>query len=165
MGRRAGNPVLEGWALGNLGWNRIFLGELTKARENLEHSISMYVEHPDEALAFPDVNDPDLHDLTWLSWALWLLGYPDQALQRGLEAAAKARERKTPFTIAHTLILFSAVHCWRGEFDRMREALEDAIRISTDKGFALYLAGSIFQRGCRRVQEIHAAPIGDLPAQ
>ena len=48
--------------------------------------------------------NPRVDSLWGLSQTLYLLGYPDQALQRAQEAVAPARELAHPFSLAETLM-------------------------------------------------------------
>ena len=49
--------------------------------------------------------DPGVMCLSYAAWALWFLGYPDQALKRSQEALTLARELSHPFSLAVALTL------------------------------------------------------------
>jgi predicted ATPase len=63
-----------------MGATLVQLGELTSGLEHLEHGIVLYDPQQHRALAFLYGEDPGMVCLSWAAWALWSLGYPDQAL-------------------------------------------------------------------------------------
>jgi predicted ATPase len=65
--------------------------------------------------------------------ALWLLGYPDQALQRSREALALARELAHPFTLGFALYYSAWVHQQRGERQAVEERIEATITLATEQ--------------------------------
>jgi len=58
------------------------------------------------------------------AWALWELGYPDQALRRTHEALSLARELSQPLTTALALSFAAFVHYHRGESAAALEKIE-----------------------------------------
>ncbi|HYD50055.1 MAG TPA: hypothetical protein VEB21_16980, partial [Terriglobales bacterium] len=52
-----------------------------------------------------------------LGWALWLLGYPDQAIASAQQAAQTATERQDPNSCTVALVYLFNVHHLRGEYD------------------------------------------------
>ena len=64
-------------ALGN---TLFWLGEFAPARVHLEQGIALYDPQQHRSLAFLYGTDPAVVCLSYAAWALWLLGYPDQAL-------------------------------------------------------------------------------------
>jgi DNA-binding winged helix-turn-helix (wHTH) protein len=83
-----------------------------------------------------------------LAHVLWLLGYPEQARQRGHEALtlAQAHEPLHSFTLAHVANLIAVVHHLRREARLAQERAEVARRLSSEHGFAGELGrGTILQ--------------------
>ena len=60
-----------------LGQTLFCLGELRLSQEHLEQSISLYDAQRDSPRATISPQDPGETCLAYISWALWLLGYPD----------------------------------------------------------------------------------------
>jgi predicted ATPase len=83
----------------------------------------------------------------WLVWVLWILGYPDQALQRSQEALALARE------IGHSpslgvALAFSVSHFYilAPDSQAAHEQVETLMRLATDEGLApLHAFGEVIQ--------------------
>src|SRR5262249_20662173 len=78
---------------------------------------------------------------------LWLLGYPDQALQRIHEALALAREMGHLSSLAYALDWAAMLHRFRWEVEAVQERTAAAITLSTEQGFALYVAWGTIVRG------------------
>jgi predicted ATPase len=78
--------------------------------------------------------------------ALWLLGYPDQALQRSQEGMTLAHESSHPFSLGSALGFTAELHQFRREWRLAREQAEAAIALSAAQGFPYFLAtGQIFR--------------------
>ncbi len=122
------------------------LGELTSARPHLEQVIVLYdpQQHPRHTVG---VADPRVNCLSYVSWTLWQLGYPDQALQRSQEVVALAEELSHPWSVAFALGWTAVSHLLRREDKRARERAEAVIALCTKQGFPLYLAWGLIVRG------------------
>ena len=72
--------------------------------------------------------------------ALWTLGYPDQAVTQSHEALSLARELAHPFSVAFAQCFAAWVHQHRREGQATQDWAEAAITLSTEHGFANWLA-------------------------
>jgi class 3 adenylate cyclase/tetratricopeptide (TPR) repeat protein len=73
------------------------LGEFVPAREHLEQGLTLYNPEQHRANAFLYGGyDPGVSCWSWRTWALWFLGYPDQALQSIQKALSLAQELSHP---------------------------------------------------------------------
>ena len=124
MGEQA-DPVLEVEAHYVLGANVFWLGEFVRAREHLEAAVARYDQSRHEIHTTFYVQDPGAVCLSRLAFALWYLGYPDQAQQRCAEALALARQFNHPFTLAYVLT-FAA---WLNSDSRNRTATAFAAEV------------------------------------
>jgi predicted ATPase len=75
-----------------LGLTLLLLGELTLAREHLEQGIALYDPQQHRSFTFLYGQDPKVTSLAIAAWALWYLGYPDQALKSIHEALTLAHD-------------------------------------------------------------------------
>jgi tetratricopeptide (TPR) repeat protein len=125
-----------------------FLGELAEARAHLEQSLTLYDPQQHQHRSFLQAGE-DLHVfcLARLANILWYLGYPDQALRRGREALARARERSSPYSLAVTLTFVAGLHQRRREAHRAHELVEAAVALASEQGFAYWLAQAASLRG------------------
>jgi class 3 adenylate cyclase/tetratricopeptide (TPR) repeat protein/energy-coupling factor transporter ATP-binding protein EcfA2 len=77
------------------------------------------------------------------AWDLWVLGYPDRALQRAREVVAAARTfartLMNPFSLALALSGEAVVHGWRRDSASQKEVAERLIVLSEAQGFRALL--------------------------
>jgi predicted ATPase len=125
----------------------LYLGEFAQARAHAEQGIALYDPQQHRAQAFRYRNDPGVCSRSFAAQALWVLGYPDQALRRSDEALAWAQELAHPFSLGFALHQAAYVHQFRREGALTQARAEAAIALSTEQGFALWLALGPIVRG------------------
>jgi class 3 adenylate cyclase/predicted ATPase len=105
LAERQGEPIPLLVAHGLLGRSLCYRGELVAGRTHIEKSLDLYNPLMHRNLAFQYGQDPHVAGLAGLAWTLWVLGYPEQAIQAGDEAVNNARA----IGHAHTLAYASSV--------------------------------------------------------
>jgi hypothetical protein len=81
-----------------------------------------------------------------MAWALWVLGYPDQAVERIHEALPMAQVLSHPFTLAATLMIAAIVNLFCRDVDTVQAQAAAAIALSTEHGFPYWSSvGEILQ--------------------
>jgi predicted ATPase len=146
-----------------LGDTLVWLGEFAAAREHLEQGIALYHPQQHRAPAFLYGYDSGVHGLAFAAWALWYLGYPDQALRRIQDALALAQERSHPFSVAFALAFAAWLHQLRREGQAARERAAATIALSTGQGFPFGGAwGTILQGWTLAEQGQGAAGIAQM---
>jgi predicted ATPase len=130
-----------------LGSTLFYLGELVLAREHLEQGIVLYDPQQQRSHAFLYGQDPGLTCLSYAACTLWLLGYPEQARQRSLEALTLMQELSHPFRRAYLLILAAMLHHSLREEQAVQERAETVIALCTEYEFPLYRAGGTIIQG------------------
>jgi predicted ATPase len=141
LAQQVQDPVqvaLANWAPG---LTSLYLGEFTRARAHFEQMIAFYDPQQHRSLAFLYGQDPGATSLSWAAWALWFLGYPDQALRRRREALALAHELDHPFTLGFVLGIGGLFHHLRREGQAARECYEESAEVATEEKLALFEAG------------------------
>jgi predicted ATPase len=140
LAQRVHDPALLLVAHHALGGTVCFQGELSSARAHLEQGLALYNPQEHRAMAFRYGLDLKVWCLAYMAWPLWLLGYPDQALTRSHEAIALAQELSHPISLAAALAYAAWLHHARREGTAAQERAEAAIGLSSERGFAQYLA-------------------------
>jgi predicted ATPase len=130
-----------------LGWSLLAMGELTAARERFEHIVSLYDPQQHRALAFQYAHDPGVSGLAFGTWAWWLLGYADQALQRDQEAMALAQEVSHPLSLTYALEHTAMLHQWCRDVPGVQQRAETAITFSIELGMPLWQGWGLILRG------------------
>ncbi len=147
LAQRLDDPCLLIEAHRTIGMTLFNLGDLSGAGTHLEAAISLYEPEMHRVLValFGDDN-PAVACLSFLSWVLWLLGYPEQASERSEQALALARHVVHPHSIALALAFAAQTRALGREPELARERAEAAIALSAEHGFALWGAdGEIFR--------------------
>jgi predicted ATPase len=86
-----------------------------------------------------------------------MLGYPEQALQRGREALALARELGHPASLGAAQALVALLHQSRRDVTETLELTEELQGLATDQGLLFYLAGALVLRGWALVERGRSA--------
>jgi predicted ATPase len=131
-------------ALGN---TLFWLGEEGSARVHLEQSLALYDPQQHSSLAFTYGSDPGVICLAYRAFALWCLGYPDQALQSMHEALTLAQRLAHPHSLAFALTWAAILHWLRRESQATKEQAEAAIALATEQGFPFWVAQGTMMRG------------------
>jgi predicted ATPase len=146
LAQAAQDPALLLEAHHALGQYLYFMGEFSLAREHLEQGIALYDPRQHSSLAYLYGQDPGMACLSYLSWTMWVLGYPDQALERSAEALTLAHDLSQPVSLAFAQDFAAALHQLRREVHLTRDRAEAAISLSSEQGFQFWLtAGSLYR--------------------
>ena len=81
---------------------------------------------------------------------LWVLGYPEQALQRAEQAIRNARELSHLPTLALGLLYAATVDHFVGDVERAAGRADEAIAVSREHGFPFFLAAGLIACGWAR---------------
>ena len=102
LAQQNGGRLALGLAHGAMGTSHLFRGECALGREHLEAVAALYHIQP---LRSPDSLTADIgvNCMSWLSFVLGLLGYPEEAMGRGRAAITLARGADIP--LSHGLAL------------------------------------------------------------
>ena len=130
-----------------LGATSYFLGELLSARRHLEAGIAGYTPAQRSSPLFRAGQDPGVGCHSVAARTLWALGYPDQALARVHDGLALATELAHPFSSAFALTVAAQVYQFRREGQEAYDHADAAVTLSTEQGFALFLAQGTIMRG------------------
>jgi len=136
-----------------LGFTLFAHGKFAAAHAELERSISMCEDN--EAAAYLDLSaqDPRVHVRLYDGMVLWLLGYPDQALQICGEARQYADRSQHPFSEAMARTITLRVHQFRGEAAFVAGQANAAIALCEEQEFVHYLAIALVLRGWASAQQ------------
>jgi predicted ATPase len=123
-----------------------YLGEFAASHRHAEQGLAYYNPEQHHSKAFLYGQDPGMTCLTFAAQALWMLGYPDQALERGREALTLAQTLSHPYSTAFALAQLAVLHQFRREAREVCERSEELISLCAQAGFtALRVMGSILQ--------------------
>jgi class 3 adenylate cyclase/predicted ATPase len=130
-----------------MGQTMYWLGEMVQARAYFEQGMAIYDPQQHRSHAFVYGQDPGVACRAFAAWPIWVLGYPDQSLQSIQEALTLARELTHPFSLAFALTVAATVHQFRREVRAVLERAEALMTLSSEKGFAFWIAHGKILRG------------------
>jgi predicted ATPase len=125
-----------------------FLGEFVPARTHFERASLLYDPTRNRLLAalYTGV-DMGVISLGYAALTQWLLGYPDQAVDRDEQARARAEELSHPYSLGIALYFSSILHMFRREGEGALKFADENVRLATDHGFQQLLPSAICFRG------------------
>ena len=153
LAQRLQDPVHLIEAYRALGNTLFWLGEFAPARGYLEQAIALYDFQQHRSLAFLYGTDPAVVCLSYAAWALWLLGYPDQARRRSAEALTLAQELSHSPSLAVALAWAASLHQSCREVLMVQERAEALMALATEQGFQWWLAVGTARRDWALVQQ------------
>jgi predicted ATPase len=115
-------------------------GEIGPSQAHMEQAITLYDSQQHRSFSFLYGIVSRVYCLTFAAYALWLLGYPEQALKKRNEALTLAQDLSHPYSLAFALSHGALLHQYRREVQAAQEQAEAAIAVCTEQGFPYWLA-------------------------
>ncbi len=146
IAQRTQDPAQVALAHMALGANLLMLGKLGAAQGHLERAIDLSGPHQRRGLSFLVGHDPEVFRLCWSACGLWLLGFPNQALNEGQEALTRAKGLEHTMTLSLAMLVAGCmVHQLRREHTAVKKLAEALMRLSTEHRLPVYhAAGAVF---------------------
>lgn len=125
-----------------------FLGQFSDCLSHAQNGIALYQSrcHPMHVSCYG--LDPGIFCHARAGQALWMLGYPDRALQRVLEALSLARQVAHPYSLAFALHNVAWVHWCRREGEAAKRLLDESLALACEHGFAFLQMWGLIMEGC-----------------
>ena len=137
----------------SLGLTLVFMGEFEQARSHNDEGFALYDFEKHREHAFVYGADPGMIFLTLGSWALWNLGYPEQALKRTEEALKLTEEFKHPHSRAFAVSVNANIFYNCGDWEACERMSDEAIALSTEHGFPFWLGWGTIMKGAVQIQQ------------
>jgi tetratricopeptide (TPR) repeat protein len=124
-----------------LGTNIANIGDIKTGLHHLDRAIALYDRHRHGSGRFRLGPNPGVVSYTTSAFLLWLLGYPDQAVERASSGEELARQLNHPFTLAYALFHAGILDVWRRELKRVHQRASDALVIAEDHDYQVWESG------------------------
>jgi class 3 adenylate cyclase/predicted ATPase len=144
---RGGNSAYSALAHEAAGFTLFAEGNFAAAHAELERSISLCEDCKTPVYLELSAQDPRVHARSYDGMTLWVLGYPDRALQLCAEARRYADASQYPFSQAIARTIGLRVHQLRGDAAIVAREANAAIAFCEEHEFAHYLAMALILRG------------------
>jgi class 3 adenylate cyclase/predicted ATPase len=118
----------------------LFTGEIAESLPHVEQALALYDSAKHRPLATRFGVDPRVAVVSFRSWALWLLGYPEAALNDAWRALRDAREIDQAATLMFALDVSSMTHVLRGSCTTAFTQLAEVITLADEKSTLFWKA-------------------------
>jgi predicted ATPase/DNA-binding winged helix-turn-helix (wHTH) protein len=122
-----------------VGLSCYFQGEFVAAREHLDEAMPLYDSDRHRSHIALYGHDPAVVCLSYLALVLWILGYPDRALQSARSALVLAREIAYTPSLALAIYFAGMTHNWRGEWNPGLQHAREAVSFATQHGLPFWV--------------------------
>ena len=143
--QRATIPLLIGQRL--MGISLAFTGKIAQGRAHLNQAIALYNAAEHRPLATRFGIDVRVSILTYRSWALWMLGYPDAALADAEHALEDAREIGQAATLMQALTHTSLTYIVCGNYAAANLQLDEVVALADEKSSLFWKALGMMHEG------------------
>jgi predicted ATPase/class 3 adenylate cyclase len=114
--------------------------DLHAGLDHLERAIASFESQGHRARRFRLGNNPGIAAFTTSALTLWMLGFPDRALERATRAVTLATELEHPFTLAYALFHTGFLHLWRREPELLRDRAVGLLDVADEHDLHIWRA-------------------------
>jgi predicted ATPase len=158
LAQQSAEPLLLVEARLALGTAALYQGELAAAQAHLAQGITLYVARRPRVQGFTVGQDAGTACFVFMARTLWLLGYPEQAMQQAQKALSLSQALGYPSSLAFTLEQVALIHLLRREWLAVQECAQAISTIGTAQGFRLWQARATVYVGRALVAQGQIAP-------
>lgn len=157
--RDAVQQTVAHWITGaSLCWQ----GNLAAAHEHMKAGLALFQPEVYRAQLERYLVVPGVQCLSYMALILWYRGYPDQALARGREAIAMAREMTHPYSLAMAYFYNARLHCERRDIHAVAEHAAALRRLSQEQDLGFWLAQAVMLEGWAHMAEDPGASMAQI---
>jgi predicted ATPase len=123
-------------------------GDIAAGREHFDRAFALYDPGEHRALATRFSVDAAMSILSYRSWTVWVLGYPEAALADADNAIKIARDIGQAGTLMYALVLtaYTRIHC--GDYATASMQTNELAELADEKRSPFWLAFERMNRGC-----------------
>jgi len=129
--------------------------DLEGSRAHYEQCLALYDPVRDRDLARQQGQDPAVLAQLFLSWTLWMQGYPEQALAKVEPALKLAEQINHPYTTAQAALLAADSYHFLSDWPKCQAQAERGLELASKWHFPFSQAGCTMHRGAALVRQGH----------
>jgi tetratricopeptide (TPR) repeat protein len=130
-----------------MGISSLFTGDVAVARAHLDQAIALYDPAEHRPLATRFGVDSRVSILSYRSFALWLLGYPEAALRDADDAIRNAREMGQAATLMYALDHAAVPYTLCGNHAAVAAQAQELVALAEEKGSPYWKAFGAMNQG------------------
>ena len=131
--QRATVPLMVGHHM--VGVSLLYMGDIAEGRGHLDRAIALYDPAEHRPLATRFGADTGVVVLSYRSWSLWLLGYPEAALRDADDALRNAREMGQAATLMYALGVTAVPYTLCGNRAAAAAQAQELVALAEEKRF------------------------------
>ncbi len=156
LAEHSADPLLLAAIHHIVGFSTTVRGEFAEGLAHVDYMIRVYDPQQYHGLTYTFGTDPMISALSWSSWDLWFLGYPEQALKRSEAALALAQEQDHTFGLAFAQSVDGILlHQFCRDYEAVKKWAEAFSTLSTEQGFSLFQAAAPLFLGWGQANDGH----------
>ena len=130
-----------------MGLSLLLTGDIAEGRAHHDRAIALYNPAVHRALATRFAQDVRVAILSYRSWALWMLGYPEAALADVENAVKEARELGHPLTLIYALFHGSLTRMLCGNYPAAIAEAYESVALADEKGAVVFKGLAMLAHG------------------
>jgi class 3 adenylate cyclase/DNA-binding response OmpR family regulator/predicted ATPase len=138
-------PLMIGHRL--MGTSLMCTGDIAQSRAHYDQAMALYVSAEHRPLATRFGQDIGVVVLSYRSWTLWVLGYPQAALADADRALKDAREIGQAATLMYALAHAAWPYLWTGGYTTANALIEELLTLAAEKGASAWKAFGMMHQG------------------
>ena len=143
--QRATFPLMVGHRM--MGTSLVQTGDIAEGRGHFDQALALYDPAEHRPLATRFGQDLGVAILSYRSWALWLLGYPEAALRDADDALRNAREIGQAATLMYALFNTSIPYTLCGNRAAAAAQAQELVALAEEKGSLIWKPYGIASQG------------------
>jgi predicted ATPase/class 3 adenylate cyclase len=124
-----------------------FGGDVPSGLEHLDRAIALFDPRQHQPGPFRLGPSSGVVSYTTSAFLLWLLGYPDRAVERAAGAVDLARQLNHPFTLAYTLFHVGFLDLSRRELELVHERASGVLDVAEEHDYQIWRALALALQG------------------
>jgi predicted ATPase len=129
-------PLMVGHRL--MGTSLLIAGDVAAGRAHLDRALALYDSAADRPIATRFGQDVGVAILSYRSWALWTLGYPEAALADANSAVKEAREIAQAASLMVALTITAFTHTVCGNYATVNMQSDEVVSLAGEKGAVMW---------------------------
>jgi tetratricopeptide (TPR) repeat protein len=129
--------------------------DLEDSRAHYEQCVDLYDPGRDHDLAYQQGQDPAVLSQLFLSWTLWMQGYPEQALAKVEPALKLAEQINHPYTTTLAALLAADSYHFQSDWPKCQAQAERGLELASKWHFPFGHAGCTMHRGAALARQGH----------
>jgi predicted ATPase/class 3 adenylate cyclase len=117
-----------------------FLGDVPAGLEHLDRAIALFDPHRHQPGPLRLGPSSGVSSYTTSAFLVWLLGFPDRAVERAARAVELAGQLNHPFTAAYTGFHVGLLDLWRREYQLVQARATRVLEIAEEHDFPIWRA-------------------------